>query len=138
MIQGLYSPGGLGNFLQKHPSSIRIDDCMDRDLTELGTTNPAAAVFFAEYAGAYGMKAVLISYRDGTYGIWEDGLKIRSYAAFDEEVVEAECFELQAFDGLLFSCTDRVEGADLQIVVSQEGWIDLGETEGDLTFAVFR
>ncbi len=155
LIGELYSPGDLGGFLKRHPATIRIDDCLGQDLTDMGlgavspaAVAPPAAAFFAEYAKAYGMKAVLISYRDETayqkgldhtygrggvltFGIWEDGLWIHSYAAFDQEGTETGRFEQQAYEELLFSCVDQVEGEDLQIGASREGWMDLGETNGE-------
>ncbi len=62
------------------------------------------------------------------FEIWNDGLYICSYAAFKEESIKISRFELQEYDGIVFSSIDKMEGNDLAIR-GQEEWKELGETK---------
>ena len=146
MIEEWYESGSFEDWMQKYPVNIRIDDCTNQDFTQLKEKNPAAIGFFEKYARDYETNAILISYKSmedyekgyehdyGEYGlldfeIWNDGLYICSYAAFRKESIKIDRFELQEYDGLVFSSIDKMLGNDLEIH-DQEEWKELGETKG--------
>lgn len=148
LISKRYEAGNFEDFMQKNRVTIRMDDCAGQDLTTLPRDNPEAAAFLEEYARNFGMRIVLISYRSSQdyqngythtyglgsldYGIWQDGLYIRSYATCEgDEGICASCFELQEFDGMIFSCVDQAQGHDLFLAKGQVQWLDLEETRGD-------
>ena len=131
LIGEWYEAGNFEDFMQKNRVTIRMDDCAGQDLTTLPRDNPEAAAFLEEYARDFGMRIVLISYRSGQeyqngysynyglgslgYGIWQDGLYIRSYATCEGDAgICANCFELQEFDGMIFSCVDQAQGSELR------------------------
>ena len=43
--------------------NVRIDDCLNQDLTGLEETNADMVAFLKEYAGTWGLKAMLISWQ---------------------------------------------------------------------------
>ena len=148
LISEYYESGDLENFLQQHPVNIRIDDCSNQDLTKLAEINTNAASFFEKYAASYQTNTILISYRSKedyqkgyshtygrygllTYEIYDDGLYIRSYAAFDKDETETACFALQEYDNIMFSYLDH--GSDNAPVISdhQAQWRETGDTKGN-------
>lgn len=148
LLSDMYEPGSFETFLQQHPMNVRIDDCLNQDLTELEETNAGMAAFLKEYAGTWGLKAILISWqskedyekafahdygRNGLqdFEIWQDGLYIHSYAAFEEGDMVCSRFERQEFDGIIFTCIDQAKGNDLEITAGRNMWQDLGETRGE-------
>ncbi len=153
-ISERYNSGDFERLLKAYSVSARIDDCGDRDLTDMRESRPQAAEFFEKYAADYGFQAVVISYRsqedyhkgyEHTYGggglldfdIWNDGLYICSYAAFYEEGERFCRFELQDFDGMIFSCVDREEGRDLRISRGERVWLELGDFKGEQVSQVY-
>ena len=154
LVSERYEAGNFEDFMQKHGGVIRVDDCADRDLTTLSQSNPDAVAFLEEYARDFGMRVVLISYRSEQdyqkgyshtygwgsldYGIWNDGLYIRSYATCEgDEGFCASRFELQEFDGMIFACIDQAAGDDLLLAVGQKEWLELGETRGEPLAGVY-
>lgn len=154
MIQEWYEPGDLENFFERYSANIRIDDCTGQDLTGLNSRNPAAWMVFEKYVSDYRIKVVLISYRSvedyekgfsHTYGqnglldfkIWNDGLYIDSYASFEQEEIKANRFELQEYDGMIFSTLDIAEGDDLTLSSGEDEWMELGETTGNPVSKVY-
>ena len=148
LISEYYESGDLENFLQQHPVNIRIDDCSNQDLTKLAEINTNAASFFEKYAASYQTNTILISYRSKedyqkgyshtygrygllTYEIYNDGLYIRSYAAFDKDETETAYFALQEYDNIMFSYLDH--GSDNAPVISdhQAQWRETGDTKGN-------
>lgn len=147
LLSEIYEPGSFESFLQEHPMNVRIDDCLNQDLTGLEETNPDMMAFLQEYTGNWGMEAILISWqseedyekafshdygRNGLqdFEIWKDGLYINSYAAFTEGNMLGSRFERQEYDGMIFTCSDQVNGKDLKITTDPNVWQDLGETRG--------
>ncbi len=145
LLSEIYEPGSFETFLQEHPMNVRIDDCLNQDLTGLEETNADMVAFLKEYAGTWGLKAMLISWqskedyekafahdygRNGLqdFEIWQDGLYINSYAGFEEGEMVCSRFERQEFDGIVFTCLDQAEGNDLEITTGRNVWQDLGET----------
>ena len=63
LIHQLYEAGSFEDFLKNYPANIRIDDCINKDLTSLPEDNPDAETFFQIYSKNYRMKAILISYK---------------------------------------------------------------------------
>lgn len=154
LIHSFYHSGSLEDFLKQYPVRIRIDDCINQDLTEYLAGNQAASLFFENYGENWGMKALLISYRSRkeyqlgsthtyneggpiAFDIGKDGLYIRSYAVFSEEEETSACFELQEYDGMVFCCEDLAEGMDLVISADTREWMDLGEARGSACSKVY-
>lgn len=154
MLGERYEAGTFEAFLRNHPMNVRIDDCTDRDLTEIREENPGAAAFLEECARDCGTKFILISYKsredydrgyDHTYGrggvmdfeIWNDSLYINSYGVFEGEKRELNRFELQELDGVIFGCIDRSGGDDLEIGTGRRQWMELGETRGEPVLRVY-
>ena len=104
LLSEIYEPGSFETFLQEHPMNVRIDDCLNQDLTGLEETNADMVAFLKEYAGTWGLKAMLIS--------WQSK-------------------ERQEFNGIVFTCLDQAEGNDLEITTGRNVWQDLGETRGE-------
>lgn len=125
LIHQLYEAGSFEDFLKNYPANIRIDDCINKDLTTLPEDNPDAETFFQTYSKNYRMKAILISYkseedykngREHTYGrggvmdfdIWKDGLYICSYRVFKDGKSKGSRFLQQEYDGIIFSYEDTI------------------------------
>lgn len=146
LISETYESGSFETFLQRHPSSIRIDDCLNQNLTMLSQINATATAFLDKQAKDHQMKAILISYRSEqdyengyshTYGhhrltdyeIYYDGLYIHSYYTFEEDKSKANRFLLQECEDLIFSYADSENSKDLAITVGANTWMELGETD---------
>lgn len=147
-LRDVYVSGSFEQMLCHSSMNIRMDDCENQDFTKWKEEKPEVVDFFQKCAREYGTKAILISYRSPEdyqkgyehnyarggildFDIEEDGLYIRSYAAFEESEETINRFELQEFDGLMFSCFDKSEGADLVVSKDEAEWLDLGETKGE-------
>ncbi len=147
MLYQWYEAGNLEEFLKNHPANIRVDDCTDRDLTNLPEDNSKAAAFLEMYSKDYKVNTILISYksekdyengREHTYGrggvmdfdIWKDGLYIRSYQVFEKEKNWGSRFSQQEYDGIVFSYEDQEDGVEPVLSGDEWEWRDLGETRG--------
>lgn len=159
LVSELYEEGDIEQFLQRHPTNIRINDCTNQDLTDFADVNAEAAAYFERCAADCGMKAILISYRSAdawqgasehVYGCWgimdffmeQDALWINSYAVFERDVFGKDStvynrFELQEYDGIVAAYTDKAAGDDLTVACNQVTWQDLGETKAAPVSAVY-